>query len=123
LLSGGPYCTDNGLTNTVHAEPGNTISITCVVDNDDALTNLLQWAIPSFGVSVPNLNGNNGTDADQPAFFSTVNSANNTDAITNATLSFPAVSELDGAVVNCADLLSVTTKSCTLYILSKLYHY
>ncbi len=122
LLSDGPYCTDSGLTNTIHAVPGTTISITCATDNPDGGTNLLIWTIPSFGVQVANLNGVLGADAVQPEFSSTVNSADIIDATTNATLSFPAVSELDGAVVNCIDLLSVT-QSCTLYILSELYHY
>ncbi len=69
-----------------------------------------------------NFNGVNDDDTDQPDFMSTVNSFNNPDATTNATLSFTAVSELDGMEVNCrADNASVT-QSCTLYILSKLYH-
>ena len=123
LLSDGLYCTDSGLTNTIHAVPGTTISITCTVDNPDGGNNFLIWTIPSFGVSVANFNGASADDGDQPEFISTVNSADNTDATTNATLSFPAVSELDGAVVNCrADDASVT-ESCTLYILSELYHY
>ena len=124
LLSGGLYCTDSGLTNTIHAVPGTTISITCAVDNTDGGLNLLIWTIPSIGVQVANVNGIIGADPSvQPEFISTINSANNTDATTNATLSFTAVSELDGAVVNCrADDASVT-ESCTLYILSELYHY
>ena len=118
LLSGGPYCTDSGLTNTVHAVPDHTtISITCAVDNIDGTLNVLAWIIPP-SVSVANVDGANNTLSD---FISIVNSANNTDATTNATLSFTAVSELDGAVVNCRDGASVT-ESCTLYILSKLYH-
>ena len=70
-----------------------------------------------------NFDGATADDGDQPDFISTVNSADNTIKTTNATLSFTAVSELDGAVVNCrADDASVT-ESCTLYILSELYHY
>ncbi len=122
LLSDGPYCTDSGLTNTIHAVPDTTISITCATDNPDGSVNVLRWTIPSFGVSVSNTDGDDDDDTDQPEFISTVNSANNTDATTNATLTFPAVSGLDGAVVNCRDGLS-TIESCTLYILSKLYHY
>ena len=119
LLSGGPYCTDSGQSNTaVHAVPGTTISITCSVDNPDDITNLLSWTIPSFGVSVTNVNGVNGADTDQPDFQSTVNSADPTDRTTNATLTFTAVSGLDEDVLNCGDVTS-TTSSCTIYILSK----
>ena len=119
LLSSGPYCTANGDINTaVHAVPGTTISITCYVDNPDDITNLLSWSIPSFGVSVVNVNGMNGADADQPDFQSTVNSANPSDRTTNATLTFTAVSVLDEDVLNCADITTVTS-SCTIYILSK----
>ncbi len=123
LLSDGLYCTDSGLTNTIHAVPDTTISITCATDNPDTENNLLVWTIPSFGVSVANFGGANNGDDDQSEFFSTVNSFNNAEATTNATLSFPAVSGLDGAVVNCrADDTSVLV-NCTLYILSELYHY
>ena len=119
LLSGGPYCNDG--SNTVqHAVPGTTVSVSCSVDNPTPGLNILNWTIPSYGVSVTNINTNgaNATDADQPDFVSTVTSFDNTEGTTSATLSFTAVSALDGAVVNCADVTS-TISSCTLFILSK----
>ena len=119
LLSGGPYCNDG--SNTVqHAVPGTTVSVSCSVDNPTPGLNILNWTIPSYGVSVTNINTNgaNATDADQPDFVSTVTSFDNTEGTTSATLSFTAVSALDGAVVNCGDVTS-TTSSCTLFILSK----
>ena len=116
LLSGGPYCTDSGQSNTaVHAVLGTTISITCSVDNPDGGTNLLAWTIPSFGVSVANVNG---ADADQPDFLSIVNSVDPTDRTTNATLTFTAVSGLDEDVLSCEDV-TTATDSCTIYILSE----
>ena len=119
LLSGGPYCTDSGESNTaVHAVPGTTISITCSVDNPDGGLNALVWTIPSFGVSLTNVNGVDAVDVDQPDFVSTVNSFDNDIDTTNATLTFTAVSGLDEAVLNCTDVTS-TTDSCTIYILSK----
>ena len=119
LLSGGPYCTDSGDINTaVHALPGTTISITCSVDNPSPGINALEWTIPSFGVSVSNVNGAIGVDADQPDFVSTVNSFDNTVDTTNATLTFTAVSGLDEDVLSCGDVTSATN-SCTIYILSK----
>ena len=119
LLSGGPYCTDSGQSNTaVHASPGTTISITCSVDNPSPGINALEWTIPSFGVSVYNVNGAIGVDGDQPDFVSTVNSFNNTVDTTSATLTFTAVSGLDEDVLSCGDVTSATN-SCTIYILSK----
>ncbi len=117
LLSGGPYCND--ANNTVqHAVPGTTVSVSCSVDNPNGGQNILIWTIPFYNVSVANINGTNDADADQPDFVSTVTSFDNTEGTTSATLSFTAVSALDGAVVNCGDVTS-TTSSCTLFILSK----
>ena len=116
LLSGGPNCNDS--SNTVqHAVPGTTVSVSCSVDNPPG-ANILIWTIPFDGVSVTNTNGANDTDADQPDFVSTVTSSDNTEGTTTATLSFTAVSALDGAVVNCADV-TLATSSCTLFIMSK----
>ena len=117
LLSGGPNC-DDGSNTVQHAVPGTTVSVSCSVDNPNNLLNVLSWTIPYYGVSVTNTDGVNAADVDQPDFMSTVTSFNNTEGTTNATLSFPAVSALDGAVVNCADVTE-TTSSCTLFIMSK----
>ena len=114
LLSSGPYC-DDGSNTVQHAVPGATVSVSCSVDNPDGGLNVLSWTIPSFGVSVTNLDG---TNAGQTNFVSTVTSFDNTEGTTNATLTFTAVSALDGAVVNCRDITS-TISSCTLFILSK----
>ena len=119
LLSGGPNC-DDGSNTVQHAVPGTPVSVSCSVDNPNGAANLLTWTIPSYGVSVANFNGANGADADQPEFMSTVTSFNNTEGTTTATLSFTAVSALDGAVVNCGDAnVPSTTSSCTLFIMSK----
>ena len=120
LLSSGPYC-DDGSNSVQHAVPGTTVNVSCSVDNPNNTLNVLSWTIPSHDVSEANVNGVNGADADQPDqpdFVSTVISSNNTEGTTTATLSFTAVSALDGAVVNCADVTS-TTSSCTLFIMSK----
>ena len=117
LLSGGPNC-DDGSNTVQHAVPDTTVSVSCSVDNPNGL-NILAWTIPSYGVSVSNVNGVNGADIDQPDFVSTVTSFNNTQDTTTATLSFTAVSALDGAVVNCGDVTN-TISSCTLFIMSKL---
>ena len=121
ILSGGPNCSTDGMP-VEYARPDNIISITCFVDSSDDRTNLLLWSIPSFGVEVANFEGANGVDADQPEFTSVVNDFNNTLATTNATLSFPAVEDLDGAVVTCKNNNNPREKrSCTLFILSEDY--
>ena len=118
LLSGGPNC-DDGSNTVQHAVPGTTVSVSCSVDNPDGGLNILSWTFSSYGVSVTNVNGVNAADIDQPDFVSTVTSFNNTEDTTSATLSFTAVSALDGAVVNCRDV-TTTISSCTLFIMSKL---
>ena len=95
------------------------ISINCVIDNPDNLINSLTWSISSFGVSVTNTNGNNADDVDQDDFESTVNDFNNTLSTTNATLTFPASSDLDEAVVECSGAQADTKSECTLFIKSK----
>ena len=114
----GQYCSTDGGDGT-HADPGDIISINCAVDNPDNQLNILTWAIFSFGVLVSNINGDNANDLDQPEFESTVNSFDNTLLTTNATLTFPAISDLDGAVVVCKGLDIDITRSCTLLIKSK----
>ena len=117
-LSGGQYCsTDEG--DGAHADPGDMISINCAVDSPDNGLNILRWTIFSFGVLVSNIGGDDDNDLDQPEFVSTVNSFDNTLLTTNATLTFPAISDLDGAVVVCSGLDIDITKSCTLLIKSK----
>ena len=117
LLSGGPNC-DDGSNTVQHAVPGTTVSVSCSVDNPSPGLNVLAWTIPFCGVSVSNVGGVNGADIDQPDFVSTVTSFDYAEGATTATLSFPAMSALDGAVVNCADVTSATN-SCTLFIMSK----
>ena len=95
------------------------ISINCVIDNPDNLINSLVWSITSFGVSITNTDGNDADDVDQPNFESTVNSFNNTLSTTNATLTFPALSDLDEAVVECRGAQTDIAKECTLFIKSK----
>ena len=121
ILSGGPNCSADGMP-VEYARPDNIISITCFVDSSDDRTNLLLWSIPSFGVQIANLEGANGVDADQTEFTSDVNDFNNALSITNATLSFPAVKDLDGAVVFCQDNNNPREQSnCTLFIISEDY--
>ena len=95
------------------------ISINCVIDNPDNLINSLTWSISSFGVSVTNTNGNDADDVNQDDFESTVNDFNNTLSTTNATLTFPAISDLDEAVVECRGAQTDIAKECTLFIKSK----
>ena len=102
----------------LHAVPGTTVSVSCSVDNPNGGLNVLIWTIPLNNVSVTNVNGNLDADTDQPDFVSAVTSSDNTEATTTATLSFPAVSALDGAVVNCGDVTN-TMSSCTLIVMSK----
>ena len=116
-LSGGPNC-DDGSNTVQHAVPGTTVSVSCSVDNPTPGLNVLSWTIQSYGVSVANVNGANADDSDQPNFISIVTSFNNTEGTTTATMSFTAVSALDGAVVNCGDVI-LATRSCTLFIMSK----
>ena len=121
ILSGGPNCSTDGMP-VEYATPDDVINITCFVDSSDGRTNLLIWSIPSFGVQVTNFEGLDGADVDQPEFTSVVNYFNNTLATTNATLSFPAVEDLDGAVVSCQDNNNPREQSsCTLFITSEEY--
>ena len=120
-LSGGQNCrncsTDGG--DGTHANPGDMISINCAIDNPDNLVNSLVWSISSFGVSITNTDGNDADDVDQSDFVSTVNDFNDTLSTTNATLTFPAISDLDEAVVKCRGAQTDTAKECTLCIKSK----
>ena len=119
MLDGGQYCrTDIG--DGTHAEPGTNITINCVVDTSGSgiPTNLLIWTIPLEDVTIVHPNGAPASDPDDPEFVSTINSFNNTLLTTNATLTFQATSDLDQAVVNCEDVLSMNS-NCTLFILSE----
>ena len=122
-LSGGQYCNTNEGNGTTHADPGDIISINCAVDNPDGFSNSLTWTIDSFGVSVTSTDGVDANDVDQPKFVSTVNSFNETLLTTNATLTFPALSDLDEAVVVCRGVQTLITKECTLLIKSKYSYY
>ena len=123
MISGGSHCTPIGQTGTV-AEPNSTLVINCTVTNPLNLANLLHWNIPSYNVSVSHVNANPmNTDSSNihPEFVSTVLSnspVNNTYSSTIASLQFPAISALDGAVVTCDDVQG-NTDNCTLYIKSK----
>ena len=119
ILSGGPNC-DDGSNTVQHAVPGATVSVSCSVDNPDGGLNALSWVITSYGVSLTNTDGDNETDTDQPDFVSTVTSFDNTESTTIATLSFPAVSAHNGAVVTCRDV-TLAISSCTLFVMSKLF--
>ena len=55
----------------------------------------------------------------KPEFISTVNSFNNALLTTNATLTFPAISDLDETVVECRGVQTIITRNCTLLIKSK----
>ena len=112
-LLGGQYCSTDGGGDT-HADPGDIVSINCAVDNPNNLLNVLVWTISS--VQFANLNGENATDGE---FVSTVNSFDNSLRTTNATLTFPAVSDLDEAVVLCSGILTDFRSNCTLLIKSK----
>ena len=121
ILSGGPNCSTDGIP-VEYARPDDIISITCFVDSPDGGANLLTWRIPSFGVQVFNVLGADGADVDQSEFTSVVNEFNNPLATTNATLLFPAVKDLDGAVVTCQDNNNpIEQRSCTLFIISEDY--
>ena len=119
-LNGGPNCSSNG--NPIeYAVPGDTINLTCAVDSPDGGQNTLTWMISSFGVLITNNFGLDSSDNDQPEFQSIVNDFNNTVATTNATLSFPAVKDLDELLVSCGDNNNpVQSSICTLFILSKM---
>ena len=125
MISGGSHCTPIGQTGTV-AEPNSTLVINCTVTNPLNLANLLHWNIPSYDVSVNHVNDNPMDTASSnihPEFVSTVLSSsnspvNNTYRSTIASLQFPAISALDGAVVTCNDVQG-NTDNCTLYIKSK----
>jgi len=117
-LLGGQHCFSNGEDGT-HADPGDIISINCAVDNPDDVINILIWTIPLYSVTVSNTNGNNADDIYKPEFVSTVNSYDSSLQTTNTTLTFPALSVLDGAIVECRGVQANITSECTLFIKSK----
>ena len=120
VISGGPYCTPSG-QGSDYAVPGTIITVNCSVDNPDNLLNILQWTIPSDSVEIAHVNDNPNDverDSDQQEFVSTVISSDNTAKTTTASLQFPAVSDLDEAVLRCRDVLG-NIASCILQILSK----
>ena len=122
VISGGPYCTPSGQGSN-YAVPGTNITVNCSVVNSQFLFNFLIWYVPSYGVQITHFYGNPNdvrSDYGHPEFVSTVIASNNTfGAYTmTASLQFPAVSNLDGAVVKCADVLNNIT-TCILQILSK----
>ena len=125
ILSGGTNCSTSG-DPVSYVEPGTTVNVTCFVDNEpNTVANFLIWTIPSFGggggVSVVNVLGNDqSVNVNGVLFTSTVNSADPVERTINATLSFTAVSGLDGATVFCRDNEAPTTvKNCTVFLLSK----
>ena len=123
VISGGPYCTPSGQGSS-YAVPGTNITVNCSVVISNFPLNVLVWYVPSYGVQIVHFHGNLNdvrSDYDHPEFVSTIIASNNTFDTYNmtASLQFPAVSDLDGAVVRCYNLVDNVT-SCILQILSKL---
>ena len=123
VISGGPYCTPSGQGSS-YAVPGTNITVNCSVVISNFPLNVLVWYVPSYGVQIVHSHGNLNdvrSDYNHPEFVSTIIASNNTFDTYNmtASLQFPAVSDLDGAVVRCYNLVDNVT-SCILQILSKL---
>ena len=121
VISGGSYCTPSG-QGSHYAVPGTVITVNCSVDNLDNLDNLLKWTIPSYDVQISHLYDRRYSIVYIWPFKSTVISSDNTAKTTTASLQISAVSNLDGAVVRCADA-SNNMASCILQILSKFQCY
>ena len=119
VISGGSYCTPS-VQGSNYAIPDQTIiKLNCSVDNPNYLDNLLKWTIPSYDVEIRHLYGRpNDIDFRWP-FKSTVISSDKSAKTTTASLWISAVSDLDGAVVECADV-SNNIATCILQILSEL---
>lgn len=103
----------------MEVNPNTTITINCTVWNPSQLANLLHWTIPVYGISISHVNAqslNTISDSTHSNFVSTVIESN-TSSYT-ASLQFPALSALDGAVVICNDVTQ-TSQNCTLYVKSK----
>ena len=98
------------------------ITINCEVDNPNGGLNILTWSIPSQNVDIDHLNDVQGdttsNDVNGVNFLSTVISSDNTEEITNASLTFLASSFLDEAVVICTNTENIMN-NCTLFIKSK----
>ena len=121
-LLGRQYCrTDIG--DGTHADPGDMITINCEVDNpNDVVFNILIWSIPSQTLDIDHLNDEQGDtesdDVNGVNFISAVISSDDTEKITNASLTFLASSFLDEAVVICTNAENIMN-NCTLFIKSK----
>ena len=121
VISGGSYCTPSG-QGSHYAVPNTVITVNCSVDNLDNLDNLLKWTIPSYNVQISHLYDRRYSIVYIRPFKSTVISSDNTAKTTTASLQILAVSNLDGAVVRCADA-SNNMATCILQILSKFQCY
>ena len=118
VISGGSYCTPSGQGSN-YAVPNTIITVNCSVDNPDNLNNLLKWTIPSYDVQISHLNSRTHNLIYKRPFLSTVISSVKATKTTTASLRIPANSDLDGAVVICADT-SNNMATCILQILSEL---
>ena len=98
------------------------ITINCEVNNPNGGLNLLSWSIPTQNIDLDHVDDEQGEfDSDNVNgvnFISTVISADNTEEITNASLTFLASSFLDEAVVICTNINNIMN-NCTLFIKSK----
>ena len=121
VISGGSYCTPSG-QGSHYAVPNTVITVNCSVDNPDNLDNLLKWTIPSYDEQISHLYAKPNNMIFIWPFKSTVISSDNTAKTTTASLQILAVSNLDGAVVRCADA-SNNMATCILQILSKFQCY
>ena len=122
VISGDPYCTPSGQGSS-YAVPGTNITVNCSVITSHFPFNVLIWYVPSYGVQIIHIDDNPNdvqSDYGHPEFVSTVIASNNSYGAytTTASLQFPAVSDLDGAVVRCDNIVDNIT-SCILQILSK----
>ena len=121
ILFGGQYCrTDIG--DGTHSDPGDMITINCEVDNPNGGLNVLIWSIPTQTIDIVHVNDVQGdttsVDVNGVNFVSTVISSDDTEGITNASLTFLASSFLDEAVVICTNAENIMN-NCTLFIKSK----
>ena len=98
------------------------ITINCEVDNPNDGLNVLIWSNPSETLDIDHVNDGPGDttsdDVNGVNFVSTVISSDNTEEITNASLTFVASSFLDKAVVICTNAENIMN-NCTLFIKSK----
>ena len=127
VISGGSYCTPSGQGSN-YAVPGTNITVNCSIVNQNLSGSVLVWYVPSYRIQIIHIDCNPnvavGSDFGHPEFVSTVIASNNSfGAYTSictatASLQFPAVSDLDEAVVRCDDTRGIIA-TCILQILSE----